>query len=352
MGADLKAAVQAEARRLGFDACHFAPAISPPHADAFREWLQQGRAGEMAWLGKNADRRTDPQLVLPGAKTVIVVARNYAPSEPVPVEGEYAIARYAWGEDYHEVLTPRLRELEVVLEAHGGRQRSYVDTGPMLERDFAALSGLGWHGKSTMLISRELGAFFFLGTLLTTLELSPDAPAVDRCGRCTRCIDVCPTRAITAPYQLDARLCVSYLTIELKGSIPEELRPLIGNRIYGCDDCAAVCPWNRFAQASTEARFAARSFATKGKLRDFLSLDADGFRALFRGSPILRIKRRGFLRNVCVALGNTGGQEDIPALERASEDAEPLIAEHALWALARLRERFASDAHSLSTAQS
>ncbi len=339
--ATLKAAVQEEAARLGFDACRFAPAVPPPHAAAFEDWLEQGRAGEMAWMAKNADRRTDPQLVLPGVKTVIVVARNYAPSGPILSEAapDYAIARYAWGEDYHEVLTPRIRQLEAVLEAQGGRQRSYVDTGPMLERDYAALSGLGWHGKSTMLISRELGAFFFLGTLLTTLELPPDPPAVDRCGRCTRCIDVCPTKAITAPYQLDARLCVSYLTIELKGSIPEALRPLIGNRIYGCDDCAAVCPWNRFAQASTEARFAARSFATQARLRDFLSLDAVDFRALFRGSPILRIKRKGFLRNVCVALGNTGEKEDLQALELAAKDPEPLIAEHALWALERLRAR-------------
>ena len=339
--ASLKAAVQEEAARLGFDACHFAPAVPPPHAAEFLDWLKQGRSGEMAWLAKSADRRTDPQLVLPGVKTVIVLARNYAPSGPVLSETapDYAIARYAWGEDYHEVLTPRIRQLEAVLEAHGGRQRSYVDTGPMLERDYAALSGLGWHGKSTMLISQELGAFFFLGTLLTTLELPPDPPAKDRCGRCTRCIDVCPTQAITAAHQLDARLCVSYLTIELKGSIPEALRPLIGNRIYGCDDCAAVCPWNRFAQASTEARFAARSFATQARLRDFLSLDAAGFRTLFRGSPILRIKRKGFLRNVCVALGNTGNAEYVEALELATEDAEPLIAEHALWALERLRAR-------------
>ncbi|MEI6871670.1 MAG: tRNA epoxyqueuosine(34) reductase QueG [Verrucomicrobiota bacterium] len=337
----LKAAIQTEAARLGFDACRFAPAVAPPHADAFKAWLEEGRNGEMAWMAKNADRRTDPQLVLPGAKTVIVVARNYSPVSTPATESpaDYAIARYAWGEDYHEVLTPRIRQLETVLEAHGGRQRSYVDTGPMLERDYAALSGLGWHGKSTMLISRDLGAFFFLGAMLTTLELPPDPQAVDRCGSCTRCIDVCPTHAITAPHQLDARLCVSYLTIELKGSIPEELRPLIGNRIYGCDDCAAICPWNRFAQASTESRFAARPFASQWRLRDFLALDAAEFRALFRGSPILRIKRKGFLRNVCVALGNTGDLQDLPALERAAQDPEPLIVEHALWAVKQVRER-------------
>jgi epoxyqueuosine reductase len=269
-----------------------------------------------------------------------MVARNYTPANSaLESQPDYQIARYAWGEDYHEVLTPRIRALEEVLAKHGGVQRSYIDTGPVLERDYAALAGLGWHGKSTMVISRELGAFFFLGALLTTLEIPPDEPAVDRCGRCTRCIDVCPTAAITAPHQLDARRCVSYLTIELKGAIPEDLRPLIGNRIYGCDDCAAVCPWNRFAKSSTEARFAARGFAHSMRLREFLELDDAGFRELFRGSPIKRIKRRGFLRNVCVALGNTGGNEDLPALIKAARDPEPLIAEHASWAIAEIKKR-------------
>ncbi len=337
----LKQALQAQAAHLGFDACRFAPAIAPPHAEAFRQWVAEGKAGEMAWLAKNIDRRTDPQLVLPGAKTMVVVAKSYA--QPPRVETSekegYRIATYAWGEDYHEVLTPRLRALEEILAAQGGSQRSYVDTGPVLERDYAALAGLGWQGKSTMVISRELGAFFFLGTLLTTLEIPPDDPAQDRCGRCTRCIDICPTAAITGPQQLDARRCVSYLTIELKGAIPVELRALIGNRIYGCDDCAAVCPWNRFAKASTEARFAARPFAQGWLLRDFLKLDDAAFRELFRGSPIKRIKRRGFLRNVCVALGNTGGPEDLAALEAAATDAEPLIAEHAAWALGEITRR-------------
>jgi epoxyqueuosine reductase len=336
----LKLAVQEEAKRLGFDACRFAPAVPPPHADAFRQWVEQGHAGEMAWLGKNADRRTNPQLVLPGAKTIVMLARNYAPASSAhEATPEYQIARYAWGEDYHEVLTPRIRELERILEAHGGQQRSYIDTGPVLERDYAALAGLGWHGKSTMVISRELGAFFFLGALLTTLEIPPDEPSVDRCGRCTRCIDVCPTAAITAPHQLDARRCVSYLTIELKGAIPEELRPLIGDRIYGCDDCAAVCPWNRFAKASTESRFAAKGFTHSMKLRDFLELDDTAFRNLFRGSPIKRIKRRGFLRNVCVALGNTGTNADLPALQKAANDPETLIAEHAVWAIREITQR-------------
>lgn len=337
----LKDAILARAANLGFDACRFAPAQSPPHAEAFRKWLAEGKSGEMTWLSKNADRRTDPQLVLPGAKTIVMVASNYTPS-PTSATDEnngYQIARYAWGDDYHTVLEPKIRALEEILAAFGGRQRSYIDTGPVLERDFAALSGLGWQGKSTMVISRELGAFFFLGALLTTLEIPPDNPSKDRCGTCTRCIDVCPTAAITEPYQLDARLCVSYLTIELKGSIPEHLRPLIGNRIYGCDDCAAICPWNRFAKTASETRFAARPFAAQWLLRDFLRLDEQAFRELFKNSPIKRIKRRGFIRNVCVALGNTGTEEDIPALQHAANEPEPLIAEHAHWALGQIAIR-------------
>ena len=346
----MKTELLAQAENLGFALCRIAPCTAPPHAAEFRAWLDDGRAGEMTWLSRNADRRTDPQQVLPGAKSVVVLAMNYwqgetephAPSDLPPSAFRpppFTIARYAWGDDYHDLIEPKLRTLDAWLTARGGRQRCYVDTGPMLERDFAALAGAGWHGKSTMLIHPELGAWFFLAEILTTLDLAPDAPLPDRCGKCTRCITACPTGAITAPHQLDARRCISYLTIELKGSIPEDLRPLIGDRIYGCDDCAAACPWNRFAQASTETAFAAREFVHEWTLRDFLALDDDGFRALFKKSPIKRIKRRGFLRNVCTALGNTGTAADLPALERAAQDPEPLIAEHAAWAIARIRER-------------
>ena len=348
----MKTELFAQAEGLGFALCRIAPCSAPPHAAEFRAWLEDGRAGEMAWLARNADRRTDPQLVLPGARSVVVLAMNYFAGEQSAERGarkgagvpiaDHRIARYAWGDDYHEVIEAKLRTLDAWLTARGGRQRCYVDTGPMLERDFAALAGAGWHGKSTMLIHPQLGAWFFLAEILTTLDLTPDEPLPDRCGKCTRCITACPTGAITAPHQLDARRCISYLTIELKGSIPEDLRPLIGDRIYGCDDCAAACPWNRFAQSSTETAFAARDFVHNWTLRDFLALDDDGFRALFKKSPIKRIKRRGFLRNVCVALGNTGTADDLPALARAAEDPEPLIAEHAAWALARIRERAAA----------
>jgi epoxyqueuosine reductase len=344
----VKAELSALAAQLGFAVCRVARCGVPPHAREFGEWLDEGRHGEMAWMERNRERRGDPQAVLPGARSVVVLAMNYWQGEGSPQASDLSdlsdasdgvIARYAWGDDYHDLIEAKLDELDRFLTARGGAQKRYVDTGPVLERDFAALAGVGWQGKSTMLISPRLGAWFFLAELLTTLDLEADEPQAHRCGSCTRCITACPTGAITAPYQLDARRCISYLTIELKGSIPEELRPLIGDRIYGCDDCTAACPWNRFASASTETAFAARPHMHAYALRDYLALDDEGFRALFRKSPIKRIKRRGFLRNVCVALGNVGTACDLPALRLAAADPEPLIAEHAAWAIAQIEAR-------------
>jgi epoxyqueuosine reductase len=343
--AEIKDALLAEAHALGFALCRVAPASAPPHAGDFREWLGEGRHGDMAWMERNADRRTDPQLVLPGAKSAIVLGMNYwqPEREPAPIERPAGrIARYAWGDDYHDVIEPKLWQLDAFLQKFGGRQRQYVDTGPVLERDFAGLAGAGWQGKSTMLIHPKLGTWLFLASVFTTLELPADEAMRDHCGKCTRCIAACPTGAITAPQQLDARLCISYLTIENKGPIPEALRPLLGDRIYGCDDCLDACPWNRFATASREARFAAREFVGMA-LRDFLALDEDAFRTLFRKSPIKRIKRTRFLRNVCVALGNVGGLDDLPALQCAAADTDPLIAEHAAWAVAEIRRRCGSE---------
>lgn len=340
---ELKDAVIARARALGFDDCRIAAAAPAQHAPQFREWLRAGAAGEMAWLERGEEKRADIDKVLPGARSVIVVAMNYWQGDP-PAGGTNArsgrIARYAWGDDYHDVTLEKLRALEELLRAAGGTQRSYVDTGPVLERDYAAEAGIGWHGKSTMLLNAELGTWFFLGEILTTLELPPDAAQPARCGTCMRCITACPTNAITEPHRVDARRCISYLTIELKGSIPLEFRPLIGDRIYGCDTCLDVCPWNRFAAVSRETRFGLRPALATMQLRDYLALDDDQFRTLFRGSPIKRIKRRGLLRNVCVALGNVGSPDDLPALERAASDPEPLIAEHARWAIDRLRQSF------------
>lgn len=335
---EIKAELVARAKAVGFDACRIAHVDAPRHASAFREWLRDGAAGEMQWMERGEEKRCDPSLVLPGAKSVVVLAMNYWQGDGLPAPAG-RIARYAWGDDYHDVLLAKLRTLDAFLSELGGVQKCYVDTGPILERDFAAEAGVGWHGKSTMLVDPKLGTWFFLAEILTTLEFPPDAPQPNRCGTCTRCITACPTGAITDAHRLDARRCISYLTIELKGSIPLEFRPLIGDRIYGCDTCLDVCPWNRFAAASREAAFAARPATAAMQLRDFLALDDEQFRAVFRGSPIKRIKRRGLLRNVCVALGNVGTAEDLPALERATYDPEPLVAEHAAWAIGRIRER-------------
>src|SRR5436305_7746805 len=360
--ADTRAQVVALARELGFDLCHFAKAETPEHAAEFRDLLDRGDAGEMNYLARNSARRCDPREILPDAKTVIVLALNYFqgahkthPAElgvsPAGVASKKIaagtgvttaigrIARYARGDDYHKLIERKLAVIDQFLRQRDGRQKCYVDTGPMLERDHAAAAGIGWHGKSTMLLNRELGTWFFLAEILTTLKFAPDVPQNNHCGRCTRCIEACPTGAITAPHQVDARRCISYLTIELKGSIPPKLRPLIGDRIYGCDACLDACPWNRFARVSRETAFKMPSDIAGLRLRDYLGLDEERFRTLFRKSPIKRTKRRGLIRNVCVALGNVGGADDIPALEKASTDDEPLIAEHARWAIEQIRRR-------------
>jgi epoxyqueuosine reductase len=337
----------AYAAELGFNSCRVAKATQPQHAAEFRKWLDAGAAGEMAWMERSTEKRCDPEQVLPGAQSIIVVALNYWQGKRALASGAGKVARYAWGDDYHDVMLEKLQQLSEFLAELGGTQTCYVDTGPILERDHAAEAGVGWHGKSTMLIDRDLGTWFFLGEILTTLDFEPDPPQTDRCGSCRRCITACPTGAITEPHRLDARRCISYLTIELKGPIPVELRPLIGDRIYGCDDCLEACPWNRFAAVSREAQFAARPAIDKA-LRDYLTLDDAQFRELFRDSPIKRIKRRAFLRNVCVALGNVGDEGDLPALRQAAIDPEPLIAEHAAWAIHRIRERVEPTPHRLN----
>jgi epoxyqueuosine reductase len=342
--AELKAQLVSYVQRIGFNSCRVAACRAPAHATEFREWLREGEHGEMNYMERGEEKRCDPHKVLPGARSIVVLALNYFQGEeerpssrPVGTTGR--IARYAWGDDYHDVIEAKLDKIDWFLRRFGGQQKCYVDTGPILERDHAAQAGIGWHGKNTMLIDETLGTWFFLAEILTTLELPPDQPVSDRCGTCERCIKACPTGAITAPHRLDARRCISYLTIELKGAIPLELRPLIGDRIFGCDDCLDVCPWNRFAHISHETAFSARQSTIGMSLRDYLELTEAAFREVFKNSPIKRIKRRGFLRNVCVALGNAGDASDLPALERAATDPEPLIAEHAAWAIQRILER-------------
>jgi epoxyqueuosine reductase len=339
---ELKKELIAFARELGFDSCRVAVCASPPHAAEFRNWLRKGAAGEMHYMERSEEKRCDPQKVLPGARSIVVVALNYFQGHMTPRSQTAAagkIARYAWGYDYHEVMAAKLAKIDNFLREFDGRQKWYVDTGPVLERDHAAEAGIGWHGKNTMLIDPRLGTWFFLGEILTTLDLPSDDPQPDRCGRCERCIKACPTGAIT-PHRLDARRCISYLTIELKGSIPLEFRPLIGNRIFGCDDCLDACPWNRFAKTARAHAFLANHTTADYSLRDYLKLNDAEFRLLFRNSPIKRIKRRGFLRNVCVALGNVGNLSDLPALEHVTADPDPLIAEHASWAMERIQERY------------
>jgi len=341
---ELKRELLAFAHELGFASCRIATCDPPPHTTELQTWLQGNAHGEMSNMERGEEKRCDPQKVLRGARSMIVLALNYFQGEQVQRSSRQIgttgrIARYAWGDDYHDLIATKLDRIDQFLREFGGQQKCYVDTGPVLERDHAAQAGTGWHGKSTMLIDERLGTWFFLAEVLTTLELPPDEPVSDRCGTCERCIKACPTGAITAPHRLDARLCISYLTIELKGSIPLDLRPLIGDRIFGCDDCLDACPWNRFARVSREAAFSSRPSTVGMPLRDYLSLSDDEFRALFRKSPIKRIKRRGLLRNVCVALGNIGNLSDLPALERAATEPEPLIAEHAKWAIQQIRSR-------------
>src|SRR6266403_4285676 len=340
---ELKARVVSFAREIGFDSCRVAACNVPAHANDFREWLRDGAHGEMHYMQRGEEKRCDPQKILPGARSIVVLALNYFQGNAAHRDAATAktgrIARYAWDEDYHDVIEAKLSKIDQFLRSFGGQQKYYVDTGPILERDHAAQAGIGWHGKNTMLIDERLGTWFFLAEILTTLELPPDQPVADRCGTCERCIKACPTGAITAPHRLDARRCISYLTIELKGSIPLELRSLIGNRIFGCDDCLDACPWNRFAKTSRETAFSARKATTGMLLRDYLELDDIEFRTRFRNSPIKRVKRGGFLRNVCVALGNVGGSADLPALRGAASDPDKLIAEHAAWAIARIQQR-------------
>jgi epoxyqueuosine reductase len=339
----LKKRLVSFAIEIGFDSCRVAACNAPEHASDFREWLSDGGHGEMNYMERGKDKRCDPEQVLPGARSIIILALNYfqgkMPDSVAAPEKTGRIARYARGDDYHDVIGAKLNRIDEFLRTVGGQQKCYVDTGPILERDHAARAGIGWHGKSTMLIDERLGTWFFLAEILTTLELPLDESVPDRCGTCDRCITACPTGAISAPHRLDARRCISYLTIELKSAIPVELRPLMGDRIFGCDDCLDACPWNRFAQESRESAFRARQSTTGMSLREYLDLTDTEFRVLFKKSPIKRIKRRGFLRNVCVALGNVGDPSDLPALERAATDSEPLIAEHAIWAIQRIRDR-------------
>ncbi len=360
-------AVRQRARELGFDDCRITTASPPASAPHFQQWLAQKQHGEMAYLERNAHKRVAPEQVLPAAKSIVTLAVSYGEdsrqksevrsqkseaglstlnsqlsTDSLRTTHSGVVARYARHSDYHDVLGERLKQLAEFVNHLGGpdtRSLWYVDTGPLLERDLAQRAGLGFIGKHTNLISRQLGNWILLSEIITTLALEPDLPETNRCGSCRRCLTACPTAAITAPFHLDARRSNTYLTIEHKGSIPLDLRPAIGTRIFGCDDCLAVCPWNRFAREGRIMQSHARPDLAQPDLLELLNLDNAEFKQRFAGTPMLRAKRRGLLRNVCVALGNIADQDALPALERAAQDPEPLIAEHARWAIEQVHKR-------------
>ena len=365
----LKVAILAQAHHLGFDLVGITTPDPPPHFSVFESWLSAGRHGEMAYLAseRSLSRRLDPRQILPECRSILVLGTRYSPSAyPLPAASSVSasspddisptgkVAAYAWGDDYHEVLAARLQSLVDFVAAHLGASfpnRWYTDTGPLLERDLAQRAGLGWIGKNTCLINPRIGSYFFLAEILLGLDLPPDPPFVfDRCGACTRCLQACPTGCILPDRTIDARRCISYLTIELKGAIPPELRSQTGEWVFGCDICQQVCPWNwRFAalpsRPALAPEFAARPGLPQPDLLHELSLSPDEFSRKFKASPVKRSHRRGYLRNVALALANSGASAAVPALVKAlSADPEPLVRLHAAWALGQLREAAAFQA--------
>ena len=333
--------IRSRALELGFEKVGIARVGEAPHAGFLRQWLSREFHGEMAYMERGPERRMDPSKVLPGARSIVCVAKNYqSPGTHSEDPRVGRISRYAWGDDYHGVLLEQLHVLRAHVASLGGAAKVCVDTNAVLEKPWAQRAGLGWQGKHTNLIARDLGSWFFLGELITDLELDPDPPhEEDFCGTCTSCIDLCPTRAIVAPYVLDSRRCIAYLTIEHRGAIPRELRPLMGNLVFGCDICQDVCPWNKYAKVAPEREFYAREGLRAPVLIELLGMTRDDFNRRFKDSPVKRAKHSGFLRNVCVALGNSGDRSAVPALEKALEHDEPLVRAHAAWALGRLGAR-------------
>ncbi len=340
--AELSEKIKEAAQQLGFALVGISPVMSPPHEESFARWLRRELAGELEYMRRTESLRRDPRRLVPWAKSVISVGMNYYtafPRPPMSSQPNGWISRYAWGEDYHNVIKRRLESLlERIRIIHGTpvEGRPFVDGGPVLERDFAGVAGLGWIGKNTQLISPKKGSWFFLGELFVDLPLTYDRPLRDRCGKCDLCLKACPTGAFVGPYVLDARRCISYLTIELKGFIPRHLRPLIGDHIFGCDICQEVCPYNVKAEPTTDQAYQPKTGLHAPQLIPLLSLDQEAFRIRFRGSPILRAKRRGLLRNVAVALGNIQSPEALPALIGALDDDEALVRGHVAWALGRI----------------
>jgi len=337
---DLKTRVREEARRLGFSKFGVATACSLPNGERLQRWLRAGMNGRLAYLGRQITRRLDPGLVLEGARSVLVLALSYhsAINTPgSPLSGN--ISRYARGEDYHAIMGDMLESLLASIKGMvpSVRGRCYVDTGPVMEKAWGARAAVGWMGKNTLLLSRDLGSWFFIGIILLDLELEPDQPREDSCGHCDRCIQACPSGAIVAPYLLDVRRCVSYLT-QLRGPIPRAMRPLMGNRIFGCDVCQEVCPWNEGALETSEGVSRPGEETLQPDLAPLAGLSVGEFRRRFGNRPVFRATRDGFVRNVAIALGNSGRSEAIPALEGALRDSSPLVRGHAAWALGRIAD--------------
>lgn len=340
---DLKSRLQEEAKAAGFADCRIAaPDAILDVPERLRSFLERGFHGQMGWLADRVDWRGDPRVLWPDAKSIVMLAEPYTPDhdplEDLQERSNGVVSVYARGRDYHDVVKKRLKRVARWLVAEAMCEvKVFVDTAPVAEKPLAAAAGLGWQGKHTNLVSRELGNWFFLGAIFTTAEISPDEPEIDHCGSCRRCLDICPTDAFPAPYQLDARRCISYLTIEHKGPIPVELRAGLGNRIYGCDDCLAVCPWNKFASDARDQRFAARGDLDAPPLVELARLDDAAFRAKFSGSPIKRTGRDRFVRNVAYALGNAERTDLLPVAQTLVDDSDSAVAEAARWAVERLR---------------
>ena len=348
---DLKQLVLDEARAAGFAAVRVAApaAIGPELAERLARFLREGRHGDMGWMATTAERRSHPLALWPEARSIVMLGMSYAPEDdPLAVLAERsraAISCYAQSKDYHDVVKAGLKRVAGALQqASGAEVKVFVDTAPLMEKPVAEAAGLGWQGKHTNLVSREHGSWLFLGAILTTADLEPDAPETDHCGSCRRCLDVCPTDAFPTPYQLDPRRCISYLTIEHKGHIAPEFRKAMGNRVFGCDDCLAVCPWNKFAAAARHARLAAREAARSPRLADLLVLDDAAFRARFAGTPVKRTGRDRVVRNALIAAGNSRDMSLLPAVERLLDDASPLVRAMAVWALRQLGRAEAWDA--------
>ncbi|MEL7543786.1 MAG: tRNA epoxyqueuosine(34) reductase QueG [Pseudomonadota bacterium] len=339
----VRAALTREAEAAGFDGLAIAAAEAFPaeHGEHYRAFIAAGHHGDMSWMADTVERRVAPSALWPQARSVIMLAMNYGPDEDpraiLARRSHAALSCYARGKDYHVVIKKALKRVAGWLHRETGAEvKVFVDTAPVLEKPLAHQAGLGWQGKHTNLVSRDFGSWLFLGSIFTTLELPADAPERDHCGSCRACLDACPTDAFPKPYQLDARRCISYLTIEHKGHIAEEFRTAIGNRVYGCDDCLAACPWNKFAQAAREQRFAARAETDNPPLAELLAMDDVAFRARFQGTPIKRAGRDRFLRNTLIAAGNSGDASLLPAVTRLLDDSSPLVRAMAVWALTRL----------------